>query len=138
MVVSDHSPSPADLKTGDFATSWGGISSVQLRLAATWTGATTRGFDMADLGEWLAAAPARLAGLDDRKGAIRVGADADLVVWDPDDAFEVDPAGLSHRHPVCAYDGLTLRGVVRSVFLRGEEVVSEGRVTGGRGRMLAR
>lgn len=138
MVVSDHSPSPADLKTGDFATSWGGISSVQLRLAATWTGAAERGFGPEDLGEWLSAAPARLAGLDNRKGAIRVGADADLVVWDPDAGFQVDAAGLSHRHPVCAYDGLTLRGVVEATFLRGEQISSRGRVTGGRGRMLSR
>ena len=138
MVVSDHSPSPADLKTGDFATSWGGISSVQLRLSATWTGAVARGFDPEVLGEWLAAAPARLAGLDDRKGMIRVGADADLVVWDPDDAFEVDAAGLSHRHPVCAYDGTTLRGVVEATFLRGQQVYSGGRVTEGHGRMLTR
>lgn len=138
MVVSDHSPSPSDLKSGDFATSWGGISSVQLRLAATWTGAADRGFDLADLGEWLATAPARMAGLDDRKGSIRIGADADLVVWDPDAPFEVDVSGLSHRHPVCAYDGLTLRGVVEATFLRGQQVYSGGHVTEGRGRMLAR
>ncbi len=138
MVVSDHSPSPAALKTGDFATSWGGISSLQLRLSATWAGAADRGLGLERLGEWLAAAPARLAGIDDRKGSIRIGAEADLVVWDPDAAYEVDAAGLSHRHPVCAYDGLILRGVVEATFLRGEQVYSRGRVTTGRGRMLTR
>lgn len=138
LVVSDHSPSPADLKTGDFATSWGGISSLQLRLPATWTGAIERGFGLERLGEWLAEAPARLAGLEDRKGSIRVGVDADFVVWDPDARFEVDAAALSHRHPVCAYDGMTLRGVVEATFLRGEQVYSRGTLTNGRGRMLAR
>lgn len=138
MVVSDHSPSPEDMKTDDFATSWGGISSVQLRLAATWTGAAERGIGLERLGDWLAAEPARLAGLEGRKGAIRFGADADLVVWDPDASFTVDPSGLWHRHPACAYEGMTLRGVVRATFLAGEQVYSGERVTRGRGRMLTR
>ncbi|HEX5696695.1 MAG TPA: allantoinase AllB, partial [Acidimicrobiia bacterium] len=47
MVVSDHSPSPPEMKDGDFATAWGGISSLQIRLPVTWTGASTRGFSMA-------------------------------------------------------------------------------------------
>ncbi|MGD2044565.1 MAG: allantoinase AllB, partial [Acidimicrobiia bacterium] len=42
MVVSDHSPSPPEMKRGDFATAWGGISSVQLRLPIVWTGAAER------------------------------------------------------------------------------------------------
>ncbi|HEX6946048.1 MAG TPA: allantoinase AllB [Acidimicrobiia bacterium] len=138
MVVSDHSPSPADLKTDDFATSWGGISSVQLRLPVTWTGASERGIGIERLGEWLAAAPARLAGLGDRKGSIRVGADADLVAWDPDGAVHVESTSLYHRHPVCAYEGMTLRGLVVATFLGGERVYSGDRVSRGRGRMLTR
>ncbi len=138
MVVSDHSPAPAGLKaqaSGDFAEAWGGISSVQLRLAATWTAAAGRGVGLEDLTEWLAAAPARLAGLDGRKGAIRAGADADLVVWDPEAEFTVDPAALHHRHPVTPYAGMRLRGVVHATYLR-------GRLAGGgappAGRLLSR
>lgn len=138
MVVSDHSPSPGDLKTGDFASSWGGISSLQIRLPATWTGAVSRGLGIEDVAHWLATAPARLAGLDDRKGSIRVGADADFVVWDPDASFRVDAASLGHRHAVCAYEGMTLRGVVDTTFLRGTQVYSGARVVPRHGRMLAR
>ncbi|MFO7299010.1 MAG: allantoinase AllB [Actinomycetes bacterium] len=138
MVVSDHSPSPGEMKTGDFASSWGGISSVQLRLPAVWTGAAERGVPVERLADWLAAAPARLAGVDDRKGSIRVGADADLVVWDPDAAFAVDSTALHHRHPVCPYEGMTLRGVVVATLLAGVPVYSDGSVTPGRGRMLTR
>ncbi len=138
IVVSDHSPSPESMKTADFATSWGGISSLQIRLPATWTGAAERGFGLEEAAHWLTAAPAHLAGLDDRKGSVRVGADADLVVWDPDAYFRVDAASLGHRHPLCAYEGMTLRGVVTVTFLRGEQVYSRGSLTTGRGRMLAR
>jgi allantoinase len=138
MVVSDHSPSPPQLKTGGFEGAWGGISSLQLRLPVTWTGAAARGFGLADLGRWLAAAPARLAGLDDRKGQIAEGKDADIVLFDPDGVTSVDDEPLRHRHSLTPYRGTRLRGRVVATFLRGEQVLSQGRVTERRGRMLAR
>lgn len=139
MVVSDHSPSPPALKEpGNYSTAWGGISSLQLRLPATWTGAAARGGTLADLTRWLSSAPARLAGLDDRKGEITVGADADLVVWDPDDGFVVDVSRLGHRHPISPYQGMHLRGKVAVTFLGGEPVYSNGAMTAGRGRMQTR
>ncbi len=140
MVVSDHSPAPADLKTpGDFVAAWGGISSLQLRLPVTWTEARRRGHGPADLASWLAQAPAVLAGLDDRKGAIREGVDADLVVWDPDGIVEVRAEGLEHRHPVTPYDGHTLYGRVEHTILRGETVyTSQEGVIPGLGHLLAR
>jgi allantoinase len=112
MVVSDHSPSPPSLKQGDFATAWGGISSVQLRLCATWTGASERQVPLTDLARWLAAAPAHLAGLSDRKGSIATGKDADYVVFDPDGATTVRGADLYHCHPLTPYEGMRLRGRV--------------------------
>ena len=97
MVVSDHSPAPRDLKqidSGDFVKAWGGISSLQLRLPVTWTGASQRGVGLPELARWLSAGTARLAGLDDRKGSISIGSDADLVVCDPDGVTEVRGADL--------------------------------------------
>ena len=126
LVVSDHSPSPPNLKDGDFATAWGGISSLQVRLPATWTGASTRGFGLGDLAGWLALAPARLAGLADRKGSIEIGKDADFVVFDPDGETVVRGAELLHRHPITAYEGMRLRGSVVDTLM------------GAPGRMLTR
>jgi allantoinase len=120
-VATDHSPCPAELKdpaAGDFGTAWGGISSLQLGLAAVWTGARGRGHCLAEVVGWMADTPARLAGLD-RKGRLALGFDADLTVFAPDEAFVVDRHRLAHRHPVCAYDGRTLSGAVRQVWLRG-------------------
>jgi allantoinase len=121
-VVSDHSPCPvADkvLDTGDFGAAWGGIASLQLSLPVTWTAATARGHSLAQVAHWMAAAPARLAGLRDR-GEIRPGTQADFCVLAPDEEFTVDPAQLAQRHPLTPYAGLTLRGVVRQTWLRGE------------------
>jgi allantoinase len=71
-------------------------------------------------------APARVAGLQNRKGAIAVGCDADLVVFNPDARFRVDPERLHHRHKVTPYAGRELSGVVEATFVRGERVFEQG------------
>ena len=122
IVVSDHSPATADIKTtGDFGTAWGGIASVQLGLSAVWTEARKRGFGLGDVARWMASAPASQVGLRS-KGAIAIGRDADFCVFAPDDAFVVDPAALHHKNPVTPYAGRPLAGVVRSTWLRGEQI----------------
>jgi allantoinase len=129
LVATDHSPAPPALKSteaGDFVAAWGGIASIQLGLRAVWTGASGRGLPLDLVMRWLAAAPARLAGLTGRKGAIALGHDADLVFFDPDAVVAVDPASLFHRHPITPYAGMPLRGVVHKTLLRGEIVFGEG------------
>jgi allantoinase len=142
-VVSDHSPSTADLKargTGDFAAAWGGISSLQLGLPAVWTEARKRGHTLADVARWMSAGPAALAGLAGTKGAVAPGHDADFAVLAPDETFTVDPARLHHRNPITAYAGRTLHGVVRATYLRGRLIAGDGALTGGEpaGRLLTR
>lgn len=135
-VVSDHSPSLPDMKaldSGDFGPAWGGISSLQVSLPATWTEARRRGYSLVDLTRWMAEGPARLAGLS-QKGRIEPGCDADFAVFAPDAEFTVSGDHLFHRHPVTPYDGRRLAGVVRATFLRGQRV--DGALP--RGRLLAR
>jgi allantoinase len=140
MVVSDHSPCPPDMKlreSGDFLQAWGGISSLQLRLSATWTDAQWRGHSIGDLARWLCQAPAALVGLAGRKGAIGVGGDADIVIWNPEKEFLVGPDMLHHRHKLTPYAGRTLTGVVEKTFLRGEKIYDAGEfATEPRGLLL--
>ncbi|MEU0137516.1 allantoinase AllB [Streptomyces sp. NPDC006296] len=136
-IVSDHSPCTTDLKTPDFASAWGGISSLQLGLPAIWTEARRRGHTLDDVVRWMSAAPAGLAGLT-RKGAVEAGRDADFAVLAPDETFTVDPAGLFHRNQVTAYAGKTLYGVVRSTWLRGKRIAADGVLTPPTGRLLER
>jgi allantoinase len=130
LVATDHSPTLPALKTpGDFPRARGGIASLELSLAAAWTAAELRGFGLGDVARWMSAAPAALAGLSDRKGAIAPGRDADLVVWDPAAEFVVDPCSLQQRHKFTPYAGRRLRGIVRKTLLRGSIVWDGDRVS---------
>jgi len=125
MIVSDHSPCPVELKhqeAYDFSAAWGGIASLQLGLPIVWTEARKRGFTLADIARWMAEFPAELAGLKDRKGRIAPGSDADFVVWNPEEQFMVCPESLHHRHKLTPYMGMSLFGVVKKTYLRGEAV----------------
>jgi allantoinase len=142
FVASDHSPCTPELKArggGDFLQAWGGISSVQFLLPAVWTEARKRGAPLEELAEWLSRRPAVFAGLAPRKGAIAPGADADLVVWDPDASFVVEEAAIRHRHKKTPYLGRKLDGVIHSTYLRGRLVMESGRLEGSpAGRPLVR
>lgn len=142
LIATDHSPAPAALKhveDGDFLAAWGGIASLQIALPVVWTGAAQRGIPLQRLAEWMSAAPARLAGLAGRKGAIAPGYDADLVIVDPDREMTVDASRLYHRHAVTPYDGARLRGVVMATMLGGEIVFDHGEAIGpARGELLSR
>jgi allantoinase len=123
---------------GDFMNAWGGISSLQLRLPIVWTEASARGFEMGDLVRWLCAEPARQVGLQTRKGSIKEGADADIVIWNPDRELKIEPSILYHRHKLTPYNGEVLRGVVEKTFVRGQMVYDGGRLFGPYGRVILR
>ena len=122
MIASDHSPCPPILKrrdAGDFFVAWGGIASLQLGSSVVWTAMRRRGLPIERLVEWMSAAPARLAGLEGRKGAIAPGCDADLVLFDPDGEMPVRADSLLHRHAMTPYLGAALRGTVEATYVRG-------------------
>lgn len=129
MIVSDHSPCTPELKkqdTGDFMDAWGGISALQFSLPVMWTNFKDRGFDLNDLVRLMSEAPARLAGLENRKGKLESGYDADIVVWDPNATFTVNPELVYHRHKLTPYSGRDVYGRVESVYVRGEPVYDRG------------
>nr|XP_012226908.1 PREDICTED: allantoinase, mitochondrial-like [Linepithema humile] len=90
MVVLDHSLYVPELKTrGDFLTAWDGISSMQFGLSLTWTAARTRDISFSDVSKLFNSQPARLCGLEYRKGRLLEGMDADFVVCNPDSTVKV-------------------------------------------------
>ena len=129
MVTTDHSPCPPEMKKreeGRWDQAWGGIASLGLALPVVWTAVRARGLDLARIASWMAASPARLAGLSGIKGALKPGADADLVVFDPDVAWTVTVDDLHFRHKLSPYLGANLRGRVVETWLRGQPVFRSG------------
>ncbi|MBN1210382.1 MAG: allantoinase AllB [Myxococcaceae bacterium] len=129
MVVSDHSPcTPAlkHLERGDFAAAWGGIASLQFSLPAVWTGMRARGHGLEQLVLWMCRNPARLIGLEGVKGTLAPGADADLLVFDPDATFTPAETDVLHRHRLTPYTGRALLGVVERTYVRGVPVFTRG------------
>lgn len=126
-LVSDHSPCVPELKrleTGDFLGAWGGIASLQLGLSIAWT---LGGLRLDEIARLMCRRPAEVARLSDRKGAIAIGLDADLAVFDPDAEWVVRGAELAQRHPITPYEGRRLRGRVVRTYLRGQIVFDSGR-----------
>ncbi len=140
LIASDHSPAPPDLKrkeNGDFREAWGGISSLELALSAVWSAAEKRGHSLEDVAAWMCSGPARLAGLSGVKGAIVPGHDADLVLFEPEEEWTVDPSRLEQRWKLTPYAGRGFRGKVRATYLRGEKIYECGKFFGPpRGEIL--
>lgn len=135
FVVSDHSPCVASLKNvdgGDFMKAWGGVSGLGLGLSALWTGArdsaNERNHSISKVMEWTSHRTAVHARLDHRKGSIRMGYDADLIIWDPDAQTQITKDELHFKNKLSPFEGAKLKGQVQQTFLRGK--LSWSRSTG--------
>lgn len=129
LVATDHSPCPPEMKRqeeGRFDRAWGGIASLSVALPVMWTGMRARGFGLGDLARLMAEQPAALAQLKGRKGAIAMGYDANLVIFDPDKEIDVTTDALHTRHRVSPYVGERLHGKVIATYVRGNAVFDEG------------
>jgi allantoinase len=133
MVATDHSPCPPEMKrrdTGRWDLAWGGIASLGLALPVLWTGMCRRGLWLDRIAKWMAREPARLASLAGTKGELAVGADADLVIFDPDARWKVAADDLHFRHKLSPYLGAELQGRVKETWLRGACVFRDGHFIG--------
>ena len=123
IIGSDHSPSPAEMKTGDdFFGIWGGIAGVQATLAVMLeTGHHQRGLPLARIADLLATSPAKRFGIGG-KGSISIGYDADLALVDVSEPFVMSADTLLQRHLSSPYLGCRFRGKVSRTLLRGRTV----------------
>ena len=132
-IGSDHAQAqyePRPKKPGDFTGLPYGLAGIELRVPLLLSEGLRRGLSIQRLVELAATRPAQLLGLFPRKGAIRPGADADLVVWDPRPEWKVRALALHDGAGDSPYSGMTVRGAIRHVFLRGTLVVADGRWVG--------
>jgi len=125
FIVSDHSPCTPQLKeidSGDLEKAWGGISALQFGLPLIWTEAKRQGLALVDIARLMSFETAKFAGLDDRKGQITVGYDADLVVFDENENFQISNDIIKHRHKITPYVGREVSGKIKTTYVRGHKV----------------
>ncbi len=129
MVVTDHSPCPPAMKhqdSGRFDLAWGGIAGLSLALSVIHSECRHRGFTLDDITRWMSSAPAALAGIGHRAGALEAGRNANFIIFDTEAEFTVTADRLHYRHAISPYLNETLHGAVKATFLRGEAVYREG------------
>lgn len=147
---SDHSPSHrmaqieraragADMPYTAFS---GGLPGMQLSLPVLFSEGVMKGrISLSRFADLTAAAPAALFGLSDRKGALQVGLDADLTLWDPEARWTVRHADMHSRVDFTPWEGIELTGRPALTLCRGRVVARDGRgdtSAAGHGALLRR
>lgn len=138
QISSDHAPFRFEgQKTGgcdDFTRIPNGLPGIETRLPLVFTQGVAEGRITPErFVELTATGPARIFGLT-TKGRIEVGADADLIVVDPDREVTVDPAVLHSDIDYSPYQDMRLKGFPSWTVSRGEVIVDEGAASMARGR----
>jgi dihydropyrimidinase len=139
MIATDHVPDRVAVEKGEAARGVpfdqisNGAPGIETLLAVAYGAGVAGGrIPVERLVDLLATAPARRFGLG-RKGAVEVGKDADVVLFDPAARRTIRQVDLHHTSDFTPYEGMGVTGAVRSVFVRGRGVIRNGRAVGDRG-----
>jgi allantoinase len=136
VVSSDHAPWPTEYKDneGIFA-NHSGAPGVQTSMAVTLSAALERGTDAFNAAvRSLTSAPAERFGVGHVKGSLEVGFDADIAVFDPRDAWDIDAGDMFSNAGWTPYQGMTTTGRVTTTISRGTVVWDGTELIGARGR----
>ncbi|MCB7305988.1 allantoinase AllB [Bariatricus massiliensis] len=141
-IASDHSPCSYDEKFNEILGTkidnvfdvWGGISGIQSGFQVAFhEGCVKRGICPTILANAMAKQPAQAFGIYGRKGDIRPGFDADVVIVDPDREWEITEDSLYYVNKISAFVGMKGKGFPVCTIIRGTVVAEDGRVTGEKG-----
>jgi len=139
IVTTDHVPDRIGVEKAEAARGIpfneisNGAPGIETLLALLYSEGVARGrITLERMVDLLATTPAARFGLA-RKGAVAVGRDADLVLFDPTARRTIRATELHHSSDYTPYEGLELTGAVRSVFVRGHPVIRDGTFVGTRG-----
>lgn len=137
-VATDHCPftfgEQKQLGASDFTKCPSGAPGAEERLVLIYSeGVAKHRITMPQLVKCLCAEPARIAGIYPRKGNLEPGADADVVILDPEKTWTITRDLMHGAGDYTCYEGRTIQGAVDAVYLRGKEIVKRGQFLGSRG-----
>ena len=138
FVASDHSPAPPTLKeieSGNLIKAWGGIAGLQYLLPAAWTSLKEQ-LTLEEFIPLLTEAPAKYLRIDDSKGYLKTGMNADFTIWQPEESFLVEAAYSQHKHKLSPYVGQHLFGKTVATFVNGMEVFNQSILHENVGKVL--
>lgn len=134
-ISTDHCSFTLEQKEmgrGNFTAIPGGLPGVETRGELIYTfGVTTRKISLSTMCKTLAENPAKLYGMFPRKGIIRKGSDADIVVYDPQADHIIRAEDMVGKAGYTPYEGFVTRGSIAQVWLRGKLAVDYGTVLAG-------
>ena len=137
MVSTDHCPfcmkGQKERGRDDFRAIPNGIGSVEHRMDLMYQGVVTGELTLERWVELTSTTPARMFGLYGRKGVIQPGADADIVVYDPNGHTSISASTHHMNMDHSAWEGFEIDGHVDTVLSRGKVIVDDGAYLGGRG-----
>ena len=126
-IATDHAPHPADTKERPLDEAPPGMLGLETALGVCLPLLRSAGMSIVDVVAAFTWKPAAIARIDDRHGGpIATGRPANLVVFDPDESWEVVPAKLASRSRNTPYAGVELKGRVRHTVLAGVPTVIDG------------
>jgi dihydropyrimidinase len=138
VVASDHCSfnmkGQKELGRDDFSKIPNGAPGVETRVQLLFAGGVMENrISVNKFVDLVSTAPAKLFGLYPRKGALAIGSDADLVVFDPDADFTISAEKQFQNVDYNPYEGFKGKGVPLKVFSRGKLIFDDGRYTGSKG-----
>lgn len=141
-IASDHSPCSYDEKYNEILGNkitnvfevWGGISGIQSGFQVAFNeGCVKRNISPSVLANSMAVLPAKAFGIYGKKGDIKPGFDADLVIVDPEKEWEITSESLLYVNKISAFVGMKGKGFPVVTMIRGAVVAEDGKLTGEKG-----
>lgn len=130
FITTDHSPAPPlikEIETGNLQKAWGGIAGLQFLLPASWT-AMKAYYSLEEFIPLLTESPATFLKIENRKGYIKEGYDADLVIWNPEEKKIVVQEDILYKHKISPYIGEELFGNIQQTIVNGVTVYKDKKI----------
>jgi len=129
FITTDHSPASPfikEIESGNLKKAWGGIAGLQFLLPASWT-VLKENISLEEFIPLLTSRPAKFIN-EKNKGEIKIGNDADLVIWNPQEKKKVSKEDILFRHKISPYIGEELFGIIHKTIVNGETVFQKGKI----------